>query len=475
MEKHIIKTQLTRKKEKIKCRLHMPGHKGIASDRTMVWEQFDWTEVPGTDNLHNPEEMIKEAQEKISEIYGADHSFILVNGSTVGIQTAMIATSNPGDTWLVARNVHRSVYAGLVLGGLNYISLPVVIDREINAGVAVDTEVLKQLLDKYPEVKGFILPNLTYYGTCSDIKTMAQLLHSRDKLFLVDEAHGSHLKFSENYPVDALTAGADLVIQSTHKTLSSFTQSSLLHCQGSRVNPARLQETLAMLESSSPSYPLIMSVENAVDEAVDHGEENFNIITRFYHTAKQTRELKTKDDMVTFYNPTNNPQIADIDPSKWVFKVKGGLGLEIEKQLRENYSLQLELATPDVLIAMGGINSTQGDFYYLLSVLPSICAGFSLPGKKTTETKSFSEVPLQQASLRDTFYAEKTWCKLDHAEGKVCGNMIIPYPPGIPVLLPGEIISRKIIDEITWCIEQDLTVLGIEEKRIQVTENMEIE
>lgn len=438
-------------------RFHMPGHKGKICFENENWATLDTTEVPGADNLHDPSDILLRVQEKLAEAYGSEEACILVNGTTTGIQSAVMGVCREGESLLVPLNCHRSVYAGLALGRVKGIYFEPEYDARLGFGKRVTVEQVEEKLREHPEVKGMILVNPTYYGTVSDVAAIAELLHKKGKVLIVDEAHGAHLRFCDALPPDAVSCGADIVIQSTHKLLGAFTQSSLLHMQGPLVERSRVKKFLAMLQSSSPSYLLMMSVENAVDEACERGEAVFKAIAErwdFY------RKKKGEGDCIALYTPEKGQLY---DKSKWLFMVKDGRGTTVEKRLLTEFNIQCEMSAFNHVLAMTGIGTTPGELDRLMAAVAAMnkdCPVFLEPlaVKSTGLWKHEEKYPLWQA----LYNMETGKMPLDDAAGSAAAGFVIPYPPGIPVLLPGSLVTEETAAELLRRQKNGEAVVGID-------------
>lgn len=438
-------------------RFHMPGHKGKICFENENWATLDTTEVPGADNLHDPSDILLRVQEKLAEAYGSEEACILVNGTTTGIQSAVMGVCREGESLLVPLNCHRSVYAGLALGRVKGIYFEPEYDARLGFGKRVTVEQVEEKLREHPEVKGMILVNPTYYGTVSDVAAIAELLHKKGKVLIVDEAHGAHLRFCDALPPDAVGCGADIVIQSTHKLLGAFTQSSLLHMQGPLVERSRVKKFLAMLQSSSPSYLLMMSVENAVDEACEKGEAVFKAIAErwdFY------RKQKGEGDCIALYTPEEGQLY---DKSKWLFMVKDGRGTTVEKRLLTEFNIQCEMSAFNHVLAMTGIGTTPGELDRLMAAVAAMnkdCSVFLEPlaVESTGLWKHEEKYPLWQA----LYNMETGKMPLEDAVGSAAAGFVIPYPPGIPVLLPGSLVTEETAAELLRRQKNGEAVVGID-------------
>ena len=285
---------------------HVPGHKlGKIYDRlgySNILEslyKMDTTEILGTDNLHSPEGIIKESQERAARVFNSKNTYYLVNGSTCGIQAAMMSVCNPKDKIIVNRDCHQSVINTLILGDIEPAYIYPQIDNKTNILMGIKIEDAIDTIDKNLDAKAILLTYPTYYGKVYDLKTICNYAHSKGMMVIVDEAHGAHLGLSDKLPMTALEQGVDIVVQSTHKTLPSFAQSSMIHIQGERVNQERLTSILRMIESSSPSYMLMSSLELAVDIYETKGKDLMDeLLDNIYIFKKNMEEYKN----INIYN-----------------------------------------------------------------------------------------------------------------------------------------------------------------------------
>ncbi|WP_195269663.1 aminotransferase class I/II-fold pyridoxal phosphate-dependent enzyme [Eubacterium sp. 1001713B170207_170306_E7] len=467
MKKGLLYTRLKELSDTGALRFHMPGHKGKNCFDNENWATLDTTEIPGADNLHDPSDILLRVQEKLASVYGSAEACILVGGSTAGIQSAIMGVCREGESLLVPLNCHRSVYAGLALGRIKGIYFEPQYDARLGFGKSVTPGQVEEQLRMHPEAKGMILVNPTYYGTISDVAAIAELLHKKGKVLIVDEAHGAHLRFCAALPPDAVACGADIVIQSTHKLLGAFTQSSLLHMQGPLVERGRVKKFLAMLQSSSPSYLLMMSVENAVDEACEKGEAVFQAIAdRWDFYRKRTGA----DDGIALYAPERG-QVYD--KSKWLLMVKDGRGTDVEKRLLTDFNIQCEMSGFNYVLAMTGIGTTPDELDRLMAAV----ADMNRERPKVSEPpeaecvslwKHEEKYPLWQA----LYNMEAGKLPLENAVGRAAAGFVIPYPPGIPVLLPGSLVTEETAAELLRRWKNGEAVVGIDhEGMIEVIVN----
>lgn len=448
--------------------MHMPGHKQGRGFRRAYGKDFedgsfvqnmakiDATEVPGLDNLHYPEGPIKEAEELAAQAFGADYTFFIVNGSTAGVYAMMLSVLNPGDTAIVMRNSHRSAYNGLILGGIKPCYVIPSFCREYGIAMGITSHDIARAMDMCPEAKAVVITSPNYYGYCLDVKAIADEVHSRGKVLLVDEAHGAHLHFSRRLPADAIAQGADMAVQSAHKTLCAFTQTAYLHVKSDKVNIEQVRKALRLVQSTSPSYMLMASLDYA--RALMEGQGKY-MLERAIDLAVEIRQrLKAAgivcpgDEMVGRYG------IAGFDTTKLIINMShwGYSGYDIERILRQEYKVQLEMSDPYNGLAMITLADDRSTVGALEKALMDMVQKFLKRGRLPVEDV---DIPLPPMALtpREAYYSPKAEVPLDEAEGMICGDFIVPYPPGIPILCPGEIITKEAIE---W-IEKYERVQGI--------------
>ena len=349
---------------------HVPGHKlGKIYDRlgySNILEslyKMDTTEILGTDNLHSPEGIIKESQERAARVFNSKNTYYLVNGSTCGIQAAMMSVCNPKDKIIVNRDCHQSVINTLILGDIEPAYIYPQIDNKTNILMGIKIEDAIDTIDKNLDAKAILLTYPTYYGKVYDLKTICNYAHSKGMMVIVDEAHGAHLGLSDKLPMTALEQGADIVVQSTHKTLPSFTQSSMIHIQGERVNQERLTSILRMIESSSPSYMLMSSLELAVDIYETKGKDLMDELLDNIDIFKKNME---KYKNINIYNDDDRTKIFISS------KELGMTGYELDEMLRMNYNVQVELSNYYGILLICTIGNDRGDFKSLEYALADI-------------------------------------------------------------------------------------------------------
>lgn len=445
---------------------HVPGHKlGKIYDKLGYSDivkniyKMDTTEIPGTDNLHSPEGIIKKSQERASKVFKSDETYYLVNGSTCGIQGAIMALCNPKDKIIVNRDCHQSVINSCILADIEPIYILSKIDKETNIQEGIHIEEAKKIIDNNLDAKAILLTYPTYYGKTFDLKEICDYAHKHNITVIVDEAHGAHLGLSDKLPKTALEEGADLVIQSTHKTLPSFTQSSMIHIKGDRVDRQRLSTMLRIIESSSPSYMLMSSLELAVDIYETKGNE---LMEELLDNLEKFKE-KNKNTSFDIYN--------EDDKTKLFLSAKrlGMMGYELEDILREKYNIQVELANYYGVLLICTIGNTKEDLDKLSEALEDISNRY----KKDSHIESLEYpvvIPEKVLNPREAFYKNKKSVKIYESIGQICAEYVIPYPPGVSLLSPGEVITKEIIDYVILCHKKGMNINGIKDSNLEFIE-----
>ena len=446
---------------------HMPGHKlGKVYDKLGYSDivkniyKMDTTEISGTDNLHSPEGIIKKSQERASRVFKSEYTYYLINGSTCGIQGAIMALCSPKDKLIVNRDCHQSVINSCILGDIEPVYILPKINNEINILEGVEVQEVLDTIDNNLDAKAVLVTYPTYYGKTYDLKKICEYAHEKNMIVIVDEAHGSHLGLSDKLPKTALDQDADIVIQSTHKTLPSFTQSSMIHIQGNRVDKDKLETMLRIIESSSPSYVLMSSLELAVDIYETKGKE---LMEDLLLNIDRFKEDIKNNESIDIYN--------DNDKTK-VFISSKGLGLtgyELETTLRETYNIQVELANYYGVLLICTIGNNSDDFNMMKDALNNISKQ-SYKEKFIEHIEYPMTIPVKVLSPREAFYKPKKSVKIYESIGKICGEYIIPYPPGISLLSPGEVITKEVIDYILLCNKKGMNVSGIKDSNLEFIE-----
>lgn len=446
---------------------HMPGHKGSELYRECGHGDFldkifdcDITEIQGADNLFQTEGILKEAQERYAQLYEVKKSYLQINGSSGANIASMLASVSKGGKIIMARNCHKSCFNGLTLGGIQPVYAYPEMIEEYGISGAVAPEEIESLLDENPEAEAVILPSPNYYGICSDIKKIAEIVHERDKILIVDQAHGAHLKFFSRFgikglPMSAEEAGADLVVNSIHKTLASLTESALLNVNSDRVDLDLLEDKLQQMESTSPSYILMASLDINASIIQEHGEKLFKqwaeALDIFYHEAGNIEGM------------SHIGKIPGLDWTKMNFSFgKCGLMGDEAEQLLMKQGVFIELFTGDLVMCMSGIGTKAEHVRRLVKALKDISCEYAKaegPAKTSCEELKPPVINAEICSIPE----KKIKKKLEDAEGCICAASIIPYPPGIPFLCPGERISREAIEYVKALRQRGEKVIGVNE------------
>ncbi len=442
---------------------HMPGHKGSDIYKRYGYDAFinnfidcDITEIPGADNLFQTEGIIKETAERYKALYNVKKSYLLINGTSGGLIAAILASVPQGKKLVMARNCHKSVFNALTLGGIEPVYAYPSMVEEYGISGPVEPEEIARCLDENPDAQAVILPSPNYYGICSDIKAIADEVHARGKVLIVDQAHGAHLKFMTGEPKAAEECGADIVVNSTHKTLCSFTQSAVLNYNSDRVEQYVLEDKLHAIQSTSPSYLLMASLDINGDILEKHGEELFsawqNNIEDFYVKAAAVPDLA----LMEVPGAMDKTKI-NIDMSRY-----GIDGNQLEEILMEN-GIFAELVTGNILMCMTGIGNTAEDYEKLLDVLMAIAERETAEcGREQKPADSGAALWMKRRALHK-IPKKKQQVHIDESAGLICAASIIPYPPGIPFVCPGEEIGPEEIEYIKLLRNRGEKVIGVDE------------
>ncbi len=446
---------------------HMPGHKGADIYREFGYGEFldkamdgDITEVIGADNLFKAEGIIRDVRKRYARLYGARDSYLLVNGTSGGLIAAVLAAVPRGGRIIMARNSHKSIFNALRLGGISPVYAYPEMISEYGITGEITADEIERLLSKNPDASAVILPSPNYYGICSDIENIAKAVHAAGKVLIVDQAHGAHLRFFdgvwEDMPKGAEDCGADIVVNSTHKTLASFTQSAVLNLCSDRVSKLILEDRLQIIESSSPSYLLMASLD--INSAIieEHSKE---LMQRWKENLEYVRErLSAIDNLKVMSTDRLDRTKLNLDMSEL-----GLDGSELEQELLKR-GVRVELTTGNILMCMTGIGGTREHYERLADALEDIAK----------QQKKANAVPIanRRCDSEIQSYGSLELCEvptdgkpvsLKEAEGLVAAASIIPYPPGIPIACPGERLTREVIAYVEKLIARGEKVIGVSE------------
>ena len=411
----------------------------------------DFNAPIGLDNLYHPSGVIKEAEDLAAEAFGADRAIFSVNGTTGGILTMFIALLRAKDKVILPRNVHKSVINGLILSGAYPVFVAPDVDEETGIANGVGVEEYVKAMDEKPDAKAIFVINPTYFGIASDLKTICEEAHKRQIMVMTDEAHGAHFHFSSKEPLAAMDAGADISTLSVHKTAGSLTQSSLILTKGNLVDFSRVSKSFAMLSSTSPNHILLASLDAARKYLYFHGEESIDHSIDLADQAR--REINKMDGLSAFGREyCNKPGRFALDPSKLVVNVSGlGVtGFDILHEIRAKFNIQLELAEVSEVMAIYGLGTKEEDslklieaFRYLSKEHFGKAPAFKIP-------HFHYEYPSLIVRPREAFNAPSKIVPLEDAIGEISAEAIMIYLPGIPIAIPGEMISKNVLDLIEF-------------------------
>ena len=445
---------------------HMPGHKRNAKIKMENPYQIDITEIDGFDNLHCPTEIIKEEMEYAGELYGSDKTYFLINGSTSGILSAISAVTEYGDTIIAARNCHKSVYHALELRGLKaaYLYPDWIPQLHIQGGICVRE--LQHCMRENPHAKAVIITSPTYEGIVSDINKLSEAVHQAGMILIVDEAHGAHFSRHPAFPKSALECGADIVIQSLHKTLPALTQTALLHVKGGRVEKSKIEKYLQIYQTSSPSYVLMASISRCMHWL---GKESSQDFTAYIEKLRLLWENTRKFTRLQFFDRSfvGRYSIFDMDASKLVISVRDTdfTGKKLYDELLSRFHLQMEMAATDYVLAMTSVMDTTEGIERLLGALEELDRE-----RKPEEAEKEQEEPHRAVialSISESLAREQENQLLIHSAGKISGEYVYVYPPGIPVIAPGEMITKEIIAQCLQYKYAGLHVMGMQDETLE--------
>lgn len=462
---------------------HTPGHKqgkGIPDKmREIITSdglKMEVSLMEELDDIHGATGCIKEAQDLAADLYGADESRFFINGTTGAIHAMLLTALNPGDKVIVPRNAHRSVLGGLVLVGAKPVFIQPEIDENLGIAMSITPQEVRKVVEKNPDAKALVMVYPTYYGVAGDIKTIALIVHEYDMVLLVDEAHGPHLHFSDSLPVQALDAEADIVAQSTHKILGSMTQTSLLHMKGKRVDKERFNKMCSLVQSTSPNYLLMASLDTAREQMALKGKE---LIDKAVNLAENLRRRINEIDGLFCFGREymNSAGKFALDVTKLTVSVRGlGIsGAQAEHILRHKYKIQCELSDFYNLLFIISYADSQRECDYLYNALKNLARDFI--GKKQRELVQIKLPPLPEYVLspRDAMFKRTKKVDFKSSAGCIAGEMITFYPPGIPIIYLGERISREIIDYVDLQKNSGGNVIGPEDMNLYTVRVVEDE
>lgn len=449
----------------------VPGHKGGRGNKELTdflglsCLKADVNSMKPLDNLCHPVSVIKEAQQLAAEAFGAKNAFFVVNGTTGSVQAMIMSATHAGDKIIMPRNVHRSAINALVVNG----AIPVYVNpgtnKKLGIPLGMSVDEVKKAIDENPDAKAVLINNPTYYGVCSDLRAIVKLAHEHNMLALVDEAHGTHFYFGENMPVSGMAAGADMAAVSMHKTGGSLTQSSLLLC-GKNINADYVRQVINLTQTTSGSYLLISSLDIARKNLALNGKELFKRTVQYAEYARS--EINKIGGFYAFGNELcDGGAFYDFDKTKLSVHTRdiGLAGIEVYDILRDEYGIQIEFGDIGNILAIISAGDRALEIERLISSLSEIKRLYSKDKAGMFDHEYIN--PEVITAPQTAFYGKKKSIPINESNGKVCAEFVMCYPPGIPILAPGEKITGEIINYINYAKEKGCFMTGTQDMKIE--------
>jgi lysine decarboxylase len=448
-------------------RFDVPGHKGgrgtpelndFLGSKCM---KLDVNSMQCLDNLCHPVSVIKDAQKLAAQAFGAENAFFIINGATGGVQAMIMSVCKRGDKLIMPRNVHRSAINALVVNG----AVPVYVDPDINSELGIPLgmkpEDVERAIIENPDAKAVLVNNPTYYGICTDLKKIVEIAHKHGLYVLADEAHGTHFYFGENMPISAMSAGADFASVSVHKTGGSLTQSAILLCS-KNANADYVRQIINLTQTTSASYLLMVSLDIARRNLALNGREIFEKVTSYCSYARQ--EINHIGGFYAYGKEIiNSNSCFDFDPTKLsIHTRKTGLaGIEVYDILRDEYDIQVEFGDIGNILAIIASGDRLLEVERLISALFEIKRLYGKSTMGMLENEYIS--PIVAMTPQEAFFADKKSVPIKESKGKICSEFVMCYPPGIPILAPGEMITDEIISHILYSKEKGCFLTGTQD------------
>ena len=449
----------------------VPGHKhgkGNPELTEFLGEQcvgIDVNSMKPLDNLCHPVSVIHEAEVLAADAFGAAHAFLMVGGTTSSVQSMVLSTCKRGDKIILPRNVHRSVINALVLCGAIPVYVNPEVDRKLGISLGMQREQVAKAIAEHPDAVAVFVNNPTYYGVCSDLRAIVKMAHDAGMYCLADEAHGTHFYFGDGMPVSAMAAGADMAAVSMHKSGGSLTQSSLLLI-GPRMNVGHVRQIINLTQTTSGSYLLMSSLDISRRNLVQRGKQVFKKVIEMAEYARE--EINAIGGYYAFGRELiNGNSIYDFDPTKLSVHTRdiGLAGIEVYDLLRDEYDIQIEFGDIGNILAYLSIGDRPQELERLVSALAEIRRRFQMDGSGLLSQEYID--PEVVTSPQEAFYAAKKSMPLKDSAGMVCSEFVMCYPPGIPILAPGERITQDILDYIEYARVKGCSLTGPEDPEIQ--------
>ncbi|MBS4215086.1 MULTISPECIES: aminotransferase class I/II-fold pyridoxal phosphate-dependent enzyme [Neobacillus] len=469
-------TALKKHAEKNPIQFHIPGHKkGNGMDpefREFIGENalsIDLINIGPLDDLHLPKGIIKQSQELAAKAFGADYTFFSVQGTSGAIMAMIMSVCAPGDKILVPRNVHKSIMSAIVFSGAVPIFIHPEVDSKFGVSHGITPDSIESALVLHPDTKAVLVINPTYYGISGDLRRIVNIAHSRNIPVLVDEAHGAHIHFHKELPLSAMEAGADMAATSVHKLGSSLTQSSILNLRGKLVSPKRVQSVLSMLTTTSTSYLLLASLDVARKSLATEGQALLE------GTIRKAEETRSKINEIPHlycmgHEILESSAAVAMDPTKLLISVKelGITGYDVEKWLRNRFNIEVELSDLYNILCIVTPGDTQEDLNTLIKALTVLSQEYKVQADMNINSSVLlPEIPSLALTPRDAYYAETEVIPFEQSVGRIIAEFVMVYPPGIPIFIPGEIITEENIVYTRKNIEVGLPVQGAEDEQLR--------
>jgi len=461
--------------EKDPIQFHIPGHKkgqGMNPEfREFIGDNalnIDLINIAPLDDLHHPKGMILEAEKLAAAAFGSDVTFFSVQGTSGAIMTMIMAVCGPGDKIIVPRNVHKSVMSAIIFSGAVPIFVHPVMDKKLGISHGITTDSVKTALDRHPDAKAVLVINPTYFGVTADLVGIVEAAHEYEIPVLVDEAHGVHIHFHDDLPISAMQAGADMSATSVHKLGGSLTQTSILNVREGLVSANRVKSVISMLTTTSTSYILLASLDTARKQLAMHGYEMAQHAVQLAEMARH--ELNQIPGIYCVGKEIlGGPATFSMDPTKLIIHVKdlGITGHDVEVWLRNHYRIEVELSDLYNILCIVTPGDTDQSIAILVEAMRHLSREFYMKNSVRSVEVTLPEIPALSLTPRDAFYSETEIVPLLEAQDRIIAEFIMIYPPGIPVFLPGEIVTQENIDYIQKNLEVGLPVQGPEDESIQ--------
>lgn len=451
--------------------LHVPGHKqgrGLRELTEYIGETTMRMDVNGMEDLdfaNNPSGVIMEAQKLMAHAFGSEYAYFLVNGTTSGVQTMILSACEPGCRIIIPRNAHKSTIGGIILSGAMPVYVQPEINMELGITMGVSVESIKKAIKQNPHARAVFIINPTYYGMTSDLKSIIRVAHMHDMAVIVDEAHGAHMSFHDDFPLTAMEVGADMSAASIHKTGGSLTQSSVLLSRGGLISQDRIKHSLGLTFTSSASYLLMCSLDIARKQLAMNGAELLEETLGLVRWARN--EINGIEGLYAFGRELAGTEgCADFDETKLGINIRqlGYTGYHIEALLRKKYNIQVEMSDLYNILAIISLGDRMEDVTALVNALRELSQVKC--DKTITNAISIPDSLEMIVSPRDAFYNAKKSVKLEDATGEIAGEMVMAYPPGIPVICLGERITADIIDYIKLLKQQRCQLQGTSDPKV---------